>query len=414
MQIKTIIISVGGSPDPVIYSLNDQKPEYICYYVSSQSRDNVALKIRPELTFRYREEYFIQTTDAEDMEASFKVLHDEIPEIIRKWGIEPESIIVDYTAGTKVMSAALCLAAIHTSSHFSYVGGKERSKEGLGIVQSGSERMVYHYNPWDLLAVEQRRKASLLFNSAQYRTAVAVIEEIEHKVSSNLKRFFSSLKLIIEGYELWDRFQHDKAIQKINKGLPVFGGYCAGCNEESYHTLALKVEQNFEFLKMTTQKSRSHEWLPHDLIANSMRRAFREHKYDDATARLYRAIEAYSGTILKEKYGIDTSSLHPEKVPESIKDEYIKKYLDEEKGVLQIGLYASYRLLDALGDDVGSRFIAVYEKSLKKLLNDRNSSILAHGNVPIKDEKYDELLRSTMEFTGITDAELPAFPELTL
>jgi CRISPR-associated protein (TIGR02710 family) len=279
-------------------------------------------------------------------------------------------------------------------------------------VQSGSEKMVYHSNPWDLLAVEQRRKVSLLFNCAQYRGSIIVLEETEHKVSNKIKPLITSLKNLIEGYDLWDRFQHKKAIQRFNEGFKEFCAFCAGRNEESYHAMWQQVEKNFEFLKETTKASK--KWLIRDLIANSIRRSHREHKYDDATARLYRAIEAYSGIILKEKYGINPSTLPIEKTPESLKNDFIRKHLDEKEGVLKIPLYDSYRLLEALGDEAGTRFIAAYQETLKSILSARNSSILAHGFDPIKEDTYEKLLKSTMDFTELTDEDLPSFPELIL
>jgi hypothetical protein len=43
-----------------------------------------------------------------------------LPELLRKWRIDPHEVIVDYTGGTKTMSAALVLAATQRFHQFSY------------------------------------------------------------------------------------------------------------------------------------------------------------------------------------------------------------------------------------------------------------------------------------------------------
>ncbi len=48
---KLLIVSVGGSPQPVIHSLNSQQPEYIVYFCSRGSRSVVRQQIEPALTF---------------------------------------------------------------------------------------------------------------------------------------------------------------------------------------------------------------------------------------------------------------------------------------------------------------------------------------------------------------------------
>ncbi|OQX91368.1 MAG: hypothetical protein B6D58_08485, partial [candidate division Zixibacteria bacterium 4484_95] len=54
-------------------------------------------------------------------------------------------IVIDLTGGTKQMSAALALAATEQGLKVSYVGGEERTKDGLGTVVSGTEKIYYKY-----------------------------------------------------------------------------------------------------------------------------------------------------------------------------------------------------------------------------------------------------------------------------
>ena len=52
------------------------------------------------------------------------------------------------------MSAAFGIQASRWPCMFSYVGGNERTKDGLGIVVSGSEKVFHQTNPWDSLGLE--------------------------------------------------------------------------------------------------------------------------------------------------------------------------------------------------------------------------------------------------------------------
>jgi len=67
------------------------------------------------------------------------VLSTKLPEILKKWKVEPNHLVVDYTGGTKTMSVALALATIDNSSLYTYIGGAERTKEGVGVVINGKD-----------------------------------------------------------------------------------------------------------------------------------------------------------------------------------------------------------------------------------------------------------------------------------
>jgi len=54
----------------------------------------------------------------EELGPCYRALRAEIPGLLRKWRIEPGEVLVDYTCGTKTMSAALVLAGLeHAFKH---------------------------------------------------------------------------------------------------------------------------------------------------------------------------------------------------------------------------------------------------------------------------------------------------------
>jgi hypothetical protein len=68
------------------------------------------------------------------------------------------------------MSVALALAAVAHGFCFSYVGGgKERTKNGVGIVINGQEQVYSCINPWDFLAVEEKKRSRFCLTSSSLR-----------------------------------------------------------------------------------------------------------------------------------------------------------------------------------------------------------------------------------------------------
>jgi CRISPR-associated protein (TIGR02710 family) len=408
---KFILISVGGSPSPVVVSLNQQKPEYICFFVSEESKKTLETEILPNLIFTPKHWDFVVTPTAEGLSESYRAISEGLPGILKKWGINYKDIMVDYTGGTKTMSAALVLGTIEYTSRYSYVGGTERTKEGLGIVIDGKERTLFHDNPWMELAFVERKRASILFNKGKYASAAELLKNIANKLPEKEGIFFKSFSGIVEGYDLWDRFKHKDAHIKIRKNLDTFKAYCYGSREDRLNKLVEHIKRNVEFLeKLITEKE---DYYFYDLIANAKRRADLEEKYDDAVARLYRAIEFLAQNRLNLKYSINTSNVDKETLPIALKDEYIKKYANNE-GKIEIPLYASYKLLKELKDEIGKKFMTQYERNLKYLLSLRNNSILAHGFNSISKNAYEKFYFSILEFVDIKEEALPNFPQIEL
>lgn len=156
-RLKAMLISLGGTAAPVIFSLNRQKPEYICFFVSEETRESVDKDILPKLAFKCLHHQWIVTSNAERLSECYRALSMELPDILKKWKVEPKDLLVDYTGGTETMSVALALAAIDGSSRYSYVGGDECSRGGTGVVVNGKERMWFLDNPWDEIALGERK-----------------------------------------------------------------------------------------------------------------------------------------------------------------------------------------------------------------------------------------------------------------
>ena len=411
---KGMFVSLGGAPAPIIKSLNHHKPDYICFLVSEQTKKDIET-VMQKLEYRLIHHDWITTPAAEGLSETFKVIYSGLDAILSKWGIGYEDLIVDYTGGTKTMSASIVLATIERISRYSYVGGTERTKEGVGIVIDGKERMLFSDNPWNEMAVMKKKEVNLLFNHGRYTTALDAVRKIIPMVTPDVKPFFEWAADAIEGYELWDRFSHRDALNRIGKSFNKLEPYAMPMERgEGIKEMVITMKKNKEFLDaLVNDKGRQNEYKVFDLLANARRRAD-ENRYDDAVARLYRAIEAYAQFKLESKYGIKTSDVKSEEIPEDLKEEYIKKYRDENDERVKLPLYASYELLKNKGDEMGIRFFQQYETTLKKLLDTRNSSILAHGFVSVKEETFKNMYNAILSFTDMKESNLPEFPEFKL
>lgn len=409
-----MVLSVGGTPAPIILSLNQSKPEYVSFFTSRQTKKMLEGQILPALNFKPRFYDWIVTPNAELLLDCYSILSRQLHDLLEKWEVDPRDVCVDYTGGTKTMSVALALATIENSCCYSYVGGDERSKGGVGVVLDGKEKMWFLQNPWDEIALSEKREASILFNKARYASAAEVLEKCIERVGKEKKPFFNALAEMVWGFYLWDRFKHKEAKVKLYRCRDTLRTFAFASQKKEVIKLVEGVEENTRFLEGLLSSPKPSKFYFCDLLANAGRRAKLEQKFDDAVARLYRAIEVLAQAELREVFEIDTSNVKEESIPAGLHEEFLTKYQEKEDAKIRIPLFASYRLLAELGSPLGKEFFKVYEEEMKSLLDVRNSSIVAHGLDPVGGDTFDRLFESTLKFSGTEEKYIPQFPVLVI
>ncbi|MDD2366193.1 MAG: TIGR02710 family CRISPR-associated CARF protein [Desulfuromonadaceae bacterium] len=423
---KALLISVGGSPTPVIYSINAQKPEYLFFFVSRSSAASAREQILPALTHKPSVYEFIMTSDEQDIEKSVAVLLAEVPAKLEMWGLTFADLVADYTGGTKTMSAAVVLSLSRDIDSFSYVGGTERDKSGLGVVIDGREQILNLKNPWNELAIQSLNDIQILFNSCRYTSAAEMAETARDKTPAR-RQLFEGLRLLATALNLWDNFQYDRAFSELKRCDSLLRTLAAETDKQPIKLLCKDVavclpllekichEQNI-LVKSSpgNPKNEAADGMSiiRDLTANAIRRGEIEHKYDDAVARLYSAIEKMAKMRLKSAYAIDNSDIKPEQIPESIRDEIVAECTNEREGKIQIPLHKSYHLLEKLADPLGIAYAAAANE-LGKVLTIRNMSLLAHGYEPVKQETYSKMLSIALGFIGDKRCDVSSFPKLS-
>jgi CRISPR-associated protein (TIGR02710 family) len=418
---KTLILSVGGSLKPLLFSINHHCPENIVFFASVDTEPQITEILR-QIDLRTVKNFEkIITPSAENIGECLKSIILKLPEIINRWQIGPEDIVVDYTGGTKSMSAALVLGTIEYTHCFSYIGGEKRNKEGVGTVIDGQEKVLILNNPWDQLAIGEKKKISTLFNLGRYLSAKEESQEAAKKVSSPERSLFNILKDLSEAYYKWDMFDYIGAVhslQKARHGLEIF------CSHPEAHahfiSLLTQVKENEKFLNsiknINEEKMEMLNFFLFDVLANARRRAKQENRYDDAIIRLYRALELRAQMELK-KYGFEASDIKTELLPEKIRNEISSKYFNERKGKVEAPLYACYQIIKAIEENngekaIGHRFFECYEQLISPIIDFRNRCIIVHGREKIDEEKFSLAWQNLIKFLEVDEASLPEFPQL--
>lgn len=424
---KVLLVSVGGSPTPVVYSINKHNPEYVIFFASRGSREKAVTEVLPQVKCKPKDHQFIVTPNEQDLEASAKSLLLELPTILRIWGMGFDDLVADYTGGTKTMSAAVVLALSRRVGSFSYVGGVERDKAGLGVVIDGREQMLYCRNPWDAMAVDTLREMALLFNRCRFQSVKDMAESAARKAEEG-RAFFEALTFVAEGFYLWDVFDYKKALDLLKRGESMLRALTALIRESPAGRFHGSVAESLVLLGMVVEERAGLEatkkregaatdldgkWLLRDLVANAVRRAEVDHRYEEAVARLYSAIEKMAKVRLLAVHGINNSDVHSEQVPDPALWEELERQCSNERsaGKIQLPLYKSFELLHALSDPMGAVF-RQREVELKKILDIRNKSLLAHGFEPVRRDTYEKMIAIALDFLGIEKSSLPRFPAM--
>lgn len=404
-----MIVSLGGSPEPLIKTLGEQKPAIVCFLASQKSVDLVGqVKERTGINFR---DHKVLVDDTDDLGHCYQEAL-KCADWVMKQGVLTDEVTVDYTGGTKTMTAALVLATVSRGFRFSYVGGTQRTKEGLGVVVSGSEELRLGANPWDLFAVQERQRLAQYFNSYQFVACQKLIQEGMSRLSPEERQRFEVLNLLVDGYDAWERFQHTASLNRLEKGMAELQKLVNVHAEGFLAPLAENVRGNLEFLRrLKTERRDSQELHPlllSDLLANAKRR-IEEGKFDDATARLYRLVEMIGQMEIERLCQAKTDNFPEERIPEAFREEFSQRYRSKRDGQIKLGMEATYQVLQAYGNEIGQHFFQDRGR-FDRLQQARNRSILAHGVTPIEEARTRELLDFVSSLMPLQPE--PRFPKL--
>lgn len=396
-----MIVSVGTGKEGrdiahgICFSIQHHNPDFMVFLNTPKSRETTMPYIIEDCKLNQRIWKEINITDADDIEKITMECQNAIREVIDE-GYQLNGIVVDYTSGTKAMSAGLTIAAIREKiGILTYTTGKRG--EG-GRVISGTER-VLSLIPNQIFAGDLFREAVDSFNSYHFDVALKIVREARGLLSDpEFLKKIELFQILCKAYAAWDRFDVGESFEILKS-----------VQEESI-LYEWQINKQINLNKQALYQEKEKLFCPErafDLLENAKRRGDEEHKHDDAVARLYRVCE-YLGQFEIYKKGLykardgrpDTSDLDISKLPVTLQGKYLR-YKDSYDGKVKIHLSGNYDLLYELDHPLGV-FFKREEKRFKKLMGLRDLSILAHGFNPISEDTYKGMLRLVEEFI-VTD-----------
>lgn len=437
---NVLILSVGGSPEPLIYSIKEFKPDIVCFIHTPQTKKECKL-ILDDSGFD-GDVYYTEISDHESLDNSFI----KSKELFSNFVNPDYEVRVDFTGGTKPMVSGIVLAVIEgnfSNFRLNYVGSKgsdSRTKKGVGVVKDGSEISKLQINPYKKYAINEFKRGINFFNKYQFEAAVQNFEKAKEVSDDvNLSKLADIYIDIVNFYSKWDKFN-----DKISKNVNVFKNlnsiirniesdeFLLTSLTDDYPNFYNQLKNNLKFLCLKINgftyedflsknfdnvplKNRIKYYLP-DILNNAYRR-IEEGKYDDALARLYRSSELIAQIKLTEIGLIDDDSLESNKIFHINRNQFLEKtnkrknsgkircfiedVIGEEelysKKTFKLANYNSYKLLSLFGYVAAEEYVEINKK-----LGKRNNSILAHGLNPISRtytvDLYDELLEYAYKF----------------
>ena len=394
--ITAALVSVGGSPAPVLHVLRQHRPAHVWYFCSAGSRAN-ADDIQRQLDW-HPAPRFLEVERFEELGPCYRELRRKLPDILAETKVPPAEVLVDYTGGTKTMSAALVLAAAELFQQFSYIGGEQREKGGLGIVLDGKERALYQGNPWTELAIREVERARDLWAGCQFETAARLLRQVAPRVPLRLR--FEALATLADALAARHRLDFAEATRRLREAIgrirPIFEANPAA-------TPLPLAEKALQICERCSAPNASPTLL-RELLDNALRTAA-QGRYEDAAARLYRAKEMQAQLWLADATGglFTNGRCKPEntaQLPDALKA--LPFCQPDARGEIKLSLEQSFLALNALGHEparaiaadialgVKSRFRAATEK--------RNASILAHGVQPIGADGFEQMKQIATDF----------------
>jgi len=380
-------------------SIRHHRPDRVWLLTSVKTEDETVPVLRealgpssPRLETRVLE-------DPDDVETCYRQAQEWIEAQIAA-GADPRDMVVDYTSGTKAMSAGLFAAAVGLGVEtISYVAGR---RDEAGRVIPGMERFT-SFTPHLIFAQRELERAVWLFDRCRFEEAAHLATGAGTCGDSRLAARAQVLARLAEAFGAWDRFDHARAFQ----GLDAVG--------DDARLEMWPVRDAVERAKQFLFRAKANAYCAERLadLAGNARRRFAEGKYDDAVARCYRAFE-YLAQMRQAALGLDPIELRWDAVSPKLPTEFrdVWRARMDAKGRMFLGLRNDYELLRDLGDSLGAAFCGAYaekDSPLRKRLEQRNSSILAHGTSPVAQDAAAELLH-TLE--GFARGETPRWDSL--
>lgn len=440
-----LIVSLGNSPEPIVNCINSLRPDRVVFFCSEFSQQHVPEIVQSVLLRSFDQEHDLVVlrqdmgvtsqgeviNELDRLDTVYERAFTMIQSVQSKAASSNQQIeiTVDYTGGTKTMTAGLAMAAIDAggiklsltsvdrsqglpslsgdrkaskliedlrSQAHDVLSLKERPNECTRLARKAKEIIkIYDQKPdfvsdaipVSTAAIHLRRLfaaelPSLLskydYNAANYAIGrVRRLPDRDRQASAQL----SALGFWTDAFDAWDAFNHSAALKYFDRLHKE-----RSADQATVEYWQKQLQRILSSRAVVDPSPESRDWprnLGHgfeaveDLCLNAQRRA-EQRRFDDGVGRLYRAMELLAQIELKKTFSLSTSNIEIDSLPGDIQEEYRRKLELSGKKKLEIGLTDSFDLLAKLGSSMGLNWKAK-RGELVNSLKTRNTSLFAHG-----------------------------------
>ena len=196
-KVNYLVISVGTSYEPIVLNISLFAPEKILFLYTEQS-EKILEKIVSYcgLGASSYNKSLVSETDPLS-------IYREIKNAYIAWD-KPQKMYIDFTGGTKAMSAAAAMAGAMVDVQLVYVGSNNYLVD-FRKPNPGSETLLFIDNPLAVFGDLEIEKAFILFEQRNFAGARAKLEMLENEIPDPaIRQQLHFACLLSKSYEAWD------------------------------------------------------------------------------------------------------------------------------------------------------------------------------------------------------------------
>lgn len=413
-KYENLILSLGMSFEPLVLTITALKPKRVLFLYTEDSLKNLdeVIKWTNLLPSQYIAEEIVKDDPVDIYRVLKKVYVD-------RWGC-PDKTAIDFTGGTKSMSAGIAMAGAYFKIDLVYVASDYNNK--MRKPKPGTEKLKFVEDPYHVFGDLEKGKAIALFNKNEFVSAYNIFSDLEDRVADRDYIFY---KLLSNIYRLWDCLFFDECIREFEK---LFNTMKAWRYVEKdlaaykYYDALFNQYKLIKPLESVNLNDKNEEWkyitnkdlytpIIFSIYTNALRRSD-EGKYDVAILLLYRILELIAQVRLA-KYGFNVSS--PDYLVFSVDERELLSRMNEnvksfknfriyaELPQNNIALFDAYVLIKAIGDELmeGINIGLIYSN-----VQLRNKSIFAHGFGMLSNKDFEKFYETVKRiFTRFCEIE---------
>jgi len=399
MSILIMTVGTGRNRQDIakalLFSIEKHQPGNIVFFCSTKTVSETIPLLEDSLRTKTLKYEVVELPNEDDVQ----YLYGQYLDYLKQKG-NPEEMIVDFTSGTKAMTAAMFAAAVALEAgQVSYITGP-RDETGRVIESTAVETIC----PVQVYAERQIERARLLFNKLDFVAAMELTDTLRRILPEGpLKQRAKTIWMLSTAYDYWERFCWKEAANILKKA--------ASPGENLSGIDLTQLMNQAEFIRGVIKE----EWGARrlvELLLNARRRLV-QGRLDDALSRMYRAYE-YLAQVCLRQHELDTSKITPSNLSRynvsATTIERLARKPQSADGTVKLGLREAIELLAELKDNLGLKLVSLYwncpfdpnkppsankdSGPLKNWLESRNNSFLAHGSTPIGEQTVKSLLNT--------------------